>query len=189
MGVVAERRRFTVDEYHKLGVAGVLTTEDRVELVEGELIQMPPIGSVHAGLVARLDRVFQATAGEPFIVWTQNPLSLPPGSEPQPDLALLKPRADGYLSSLPTARDVLLVIEVGDTTLAYDRDVKIPLYAKHGVAESWLLDASARRLEMYRDSGPEGYRILLRPDRDDTVSPLALPNVRIDLKALFAGIA
>jgi len=188
MGVVAERKRFTVDEYHKLGQAGVLSEDERIELIEGELIQMPPIGSVHAGMVGRLDHAFQAGVRKSFVVWTQNPLSLPPGSEPQPDLSLLKPREDDYLNSLPTASDVLLVIEVADTTLAYDRDVKIPLYAKQGIAESWLLDVNARRLEMHRDPGPDGYRTLLRPGRDESVSPLALPDLKIDLKALFAGL-
>jgi Uma2 family endonuclease len=188
MGVVAERKRFTVDEYHKLGQAGVLGENDRIELVEGELIQMPPIGSTHASIVARLDRAFHASMPQGFVVWTQNPLSLPPLSEPQPDLALVKPRADDYLGSLPAASDVLLVIEVADTTLAYDRDMKIPLYARHGIPEAWLIDVSAARLEMHRDPGPEGYRTLLRPDRDAAVSPLALPDVSIDLKALLAGL-
>jgi Uma2 family endonuclease len=188
MGVVAERKRFTVDEYHRLASAGVLAAGDRVELVEGELIQMAPIGSLHAGLVARLDRIFQSIARDSFVVWTQNPLSFPPASEPQPDLALLKPRDDGYLGSLPIASDVLLVVEVADTTLAYDREVKIPLYARQGIVEAWLLDATARRLEIQRDPGPDGYRTLLRPDRDATVSPIALPKVRVDLTVLFAGL-
>jgi Uma2 family endonuclease len=188
VGVVAERRRFTVDEYHKLATAGVLSADDRVELVEGELIQLPPIGSLHAGLVARLDRTFQALASNDCAVWIRNPLSFPPASEPQPDVALLKPRVDGYLGALPTAMDVLLVIEVADTTVAHDRDVKIPLYARQGVAEAWLLDATERRLEIYRDPGPEGYRTLLRPDRDAVVAPLALPKVRVDIRALFTGI-
>lgn len=183
MGVVAERKRFTVDEYHKLGQAGVLSESDRIELIEGELIQMPPIGSVHAGVVARLDRAFQASLRQQLMVWTQNPLSLPPLSEPQPDLALVKRRGDDYLGSLPGASDVLLVIEVADTTLAYDRDVKMTLYARHGIPEAWLIDVNAARLEMHRDPGPEGYRTLLRPDRDASVSPLALPDANIDLKA------
>lgn len=189
MGVVAERKRFTVDEYHKLGSAGVLSEDDRIELVQGELIQMPPIGSVHAGIVGRLDRYFQASLGASAVVWTQNPVTFPPDSEPQPDLALLKARADDYLSTLPGSADVLLIIEVADTTLAYDRDVKIPLYAKNGIPEAWLIDVAARRLELYRDPGGEGYRTLMRPDRDAMVSPLLLPHIAIDLKALFRGIA
>jgi Uma2 family endonuclease len=189
MEAVAERKRFTVDEYHKLAQAGVLGEDDRIELIEGELIRMPPIGSVHAGLVGRLDRAFQARVPQGVVVWAQNPLTFPPASEPQPDLALLRPRSDDYLNSLPTASDVLLVVEVADTTLAYDRDVKMLLYARQGVAECWLFDVTARRLEMYRDPGPDGYRTLLRPDRDATVSPLAIPEAMIDLEALFAGIA
>ena len=189
MGVVAERKRFTVDEYHKLGQAGVVGEDDRIELIDGELIQMPPIGSVHAGLVGRLDRAFQAHLAHGLVVWAQNPLSFPPASEHQPDLALLKPRSDDYLNSLPTADDVVLVIEGSDTTLAYDRDVKVPLYASQGIPECWLVDLNTRRVGMYRDPGPDGYRTLLRPDRDATVSPLAIPRAAIDLKELFAGIA
>lgn len=189
MGVVAERKRFTVDEYHKLGQAGVLGENDRIELIEGELIQMPPIGSIHAGIVGRLIAAFQSSMRAGPVLWVQNPLSLPPASEPQPDLALVKPRADDYLGSLPAASDVLLVIEVADTTLAYDRDVKMPLYAQHGIPEAWLIDVGVARLEIHRDPGPEGYRTLLRPDRDATVSPLGLPDVSIDLKALLAGLA
>jgi Uma2 family endonuclease len=188
MGVVAERKRFTVDEYHKLAQAGVLGEDDRVELIEGELIQMPPIASVHAGIVGRLDRGFQAHVPKGLVVWVQSPLTFAPASEPQPDLALLIPRSDDYLNSLPAASDVLLVIEVSDTTLAYDRDVKVPLYAGQGLPECWVVDANARRLEMYRDPGADGYRTLLRPDRNATVSPLAVPNAMIDLEALFAGL-
>ena len=188
MGVVAERKRFTVDEYHKLGKAGVLAADEQIELVDGELIRMAPIGSVHAGIVGRLVAALQPSTREGSVLWVQSPISFPPASEPQPDLALLKSRDDDYLNSLPTAADVLLVIEVADTTLAYDRDVKIPLYARQGIPEAWLIDIGARRLEMHRDPGPEGYGALLRPARDASVSPAALPHVRIDLKALFAGI-
>ena len=149
MGVVAERKRFTVDEYHKLGQAGVVGEDDRIELIDGELIQMPPIGSVHAGLVGRLDRAFQAHLAHGLVVWAQNPLSFPPASEPQPDLALLKPRSDDYLNSLPTADDVVLVIEGSDTTLAYDRDVKVPLYASQGIPECWLIDPRLEQADFY----------------------------------------
>ena len=127
-------------------------------------------------------------APQDVVVWAQNPLTFPPESEPRPDLALLRPRSDDYLKSLPTATDVLVVIEVSDTALAYDRDVKIPLYAKQRISECWLLDVNARRLEMYRDPGDDGYRTLLRPDRGSSVSPLALSTAAIDLEALFAGI-
>ena len=189
MGVVAERRLFTVDEYHQLGATGVLAPDERVELIEGEIIQMPPIGSIHAGLVGRLTRLFQAQAPGTFALWVQNPVTLPPRSEPQPDVMLLRPRGDDYLGALPVASDVLLAIEIADTTLAYDRDVKLPLYARQGIAQSWLLNVNARRLEMHRDPGPDGYRTILRPDRDAIVSPATLSQVRIDLSELFAGLA
>jgi hypothetical protein len=139
-------------------------------------------------LVGRLDRIFQQYAAQGLVVWVQNPLVLAPSSEPQPDVVLLRGRDDDYLHALPTAADVLLIIEVSDTTLSYDREVKIPLYAAKGISECWLVDANTARLEMHRDPGPEGYRTLLRPDRDATVSPLAIPAAKVDLNALFAGM-
>jgi Uma2 family endonuclease len=112
------RRLFSIDEYHRLGEAGILAPDDRVELFEGELVQMAPIGSWHVGKVIRIDRLFSRCLGDRALVSIQNPIALPPNSELQPDLTLLRPRADCYESSLPTADDVLLVVEISDTTLA-----------------------------------------------------------------------
>lgn len=179
------RYKLSVEDYHKLGDAGVLTEESRVELIDGELIEMAPIGSRHAGVVTRLQRVLYEQARGVAVVWQQNPLVLPPASEPQPDLMLLKYRADDYATALPLAQDVLLLIEVADTTADYDRGTKLPLYAMHGVAEFWILDLPAKRIEVYREPAPNGYRIKLELGAGETISPCALPAVKLSLAEIF----
>lgn len=134
------RHRLNIDDYHRLGEAGILSPDARVELIEGELIDLAPIGSRHWAAVARLDRLLHDAVGDRAIVAVQTALRLAPHSEPQPDLALVRPRVDFYASALPTAADALLVVEVADTTQRFDRQVKLPLYARHGVPELWLVD-------------------------------------------------
>ncbi len=180
-----QRRKLSLDEFHSMGAAGILKEDDRVELIEGEMIEMAPIGTRHLAKVNRLSRMLSLAAGKEAIVSTQNPIALPPQNEPQPDIALLKARADDYEVSLPTAADVLLVIEVADTTLAYDRDVKIPIYARHGIPEVWLFDVQGGSLYVHLDAAPDGYRRILTPGKNETVSPLLLPRVRIDLAEVW----
>jgi Uma2 family endonuclease len=180
------RRKLSLADYHRMGEAGILREDDRVELIHGELIAMAPIGSRHAATVSRLTHVLIAAAGSNAIVSTQNPVALPPESEPQPDIALLKPRADYYAASLPGPSDVLLIIEVADTTLAYDRDIKLPLYAQHGIGEVWLIDLQRNALSIYRDPSPQGFLRVLTPGRDESMSLTTLPGVSIDLSALWS---
>ena len=168
-----------------MGHAGILDTNSRVELIEGELIDMAPIGSLHASVVATLSGLFFRQVGSEALVWTQNPISIPPDSEPQPDIALLRPSADRYRGSLPTANDVLLLVEVADTTLQYDRAVKLPLYATHGIREVWILNLPDRVLEMYREPQTGAYRVKLERVATDLASPLALPTVRVDLSEML----
>src|SRR5438093_104740 len=117
------RHKLSVEQFHEMGRAGILREDSRVELIEGELIDMAPIGNLHASIVSALSMLFSQRVGDAAIVWPQNPLSLPPHDEPQPDIALLRPKADRYRDALPAASDVLLVIEVADTSLQYDRTV------------------------------------------------------------------
>src|SRR5437763_5948302 len=126
-------RLFTVDEYNRMGKAGILTEDDRVELIEGEIIQMPPIGSRHASCVGYLTSELAFALRGRAILYVQNPFELSSHSEPEPDLSVLRLRDDRYVRHLPTADDVLLIIEVSDTTLAFDQRVKLPLYAREGV--------------------------------------------------------
>lgn len=180
------KRRFTVAEFHKLGEAGILDEDDRIELIEGELIQMAPIGSLHAGTVNHLNQIF-TTGASGTIVSIQNPIVLGQRSEPQPDLVLLRHRDDLYTQSNPTPGDVLLLIEVADSTVGADRDIKIPLYAQAGVAETWLLDLQQRQLEIYLLPGPTGYRQILRPTLEESVTPSLVLDVSLRVGDLFVG--
>jgi Uma2 family endonuclease len=179
------RRKLSLTDYHRMGEAGILRENDRIELIQGELIEMAPIGSRHMATVTRLTHALIAAVGSNAIVSTQNPIALPPDSEPQPDIALLEPRTDYYASSLPGPADVLLLIEVADTTLGYDRDVKLPLYAQHGIAEVWIFDVQGGSLSIHRDPSPQGYQRIVTPGRSDAVSLTMLPAVTIDLATIW----
>jgi Uma2 family endonuclease len=181
------RHKLTVTAFHKMGAAGVFDENSRIELIEGDLIDMAPIGSLHASVVNLLVRIFVRQVGESAIVSAQNPISLPPNNQPQPDIMLLKPRADWYRGALPTAADVLLIIEVVDTTLSHDRQIKIPLYARHGIAEAWLIDMQASVLEIYQEPSSKGYRKLLRRETKETVAPAQLPDVLVPLVEVWPG--
>ncbi len=180
----APRHRLTVADYHRMGDAGIFHEDDRVELVDGELFRMASIGSLHSGIVIRLESRFGALAGDRYLVSTQNPIQIPPYSEPQPDLVLLRPRADTYCGSLPRPSDVLLLVEVADSSLEWDRDVKIPMYGRHGVIESWLVDLEHRTVTVFRDPAQDGYRSSVEV-REGAVSPCCFRDVAITLGDLF----
>ncbi|MFN4072782.1 MAG: Uma2 family endonuclease [Thermus sp.] len=169
---MAQRYRFGIEEFERLfrGVTGV-------ELLEGEVYQMSPIGPRHAEAVARLVTRFAQALGDKARIWPQNPVRLPPGSEPQPDIALLKPK--DYWETLPTPEDVLLLVEVSESSLEYDRDVKLPLYAQAGIPEVWILDLLENRLHIFRHP-KEGlyteHRVLLPGEKAE---PLHFPGVPI----------
>jgi Uma2 family endonuclease len=180
------RRRFDVDAYHGMAEAGILSPEDRVELIDGEIIEMAPIGSAHGGMTNRLTRlVAQAVADGRVLVSVQGLLHLDAHSELQHDLMLLRPRADDYTTSHPTAADVLLVVEVADSPLAYDRGPKLALYARHGVPEVWILDLAGRALEVCREPGGDGYADRRR-QTTSMVMPALVPTLAIDVEALLA---
>ena len=181
-----ERRRFTLEEYHRMGAAGILDEGERVELVEGEIVEMAPIGRVHASVVARLTKLFGARFADRAIVWVQNPVSLPQqGSEFQPDLALLKPRADFYRDEAVGSEDTLLVVEVMDSSVAYDRHVKLPIYARAGATEVWLIDANASTVEVHREPTATGYRDRRVVERTGSLAPLAFPEVSLRVRELL----
>ena len=181
------RHKLSVEQFHEMGRAGILDANSRVELIEGELIDMAPIGSLHASVVAVLSMLFVRQVGDAALVWTRNPISVPPDSEPQPDISLLRPSRDGYRSSLPTADDVLLLVEVADTTLQYDRMVKLALYARHGIREVWIVNLPDRVVEMYRQPENGAYRVKLERVATDIASPLAISTVRVDLSEMLSG--
>lgn len=147
------RRRFTVEEYHRMGEAGILAEDDPVELIAGEIVVREPIGSRHAGTVNRLNRLWTSRLGERAVVQIQNPIELPKeDSEPQPDVTLLRPRA-------------------ADSTLAVDRRVRMPLYARAAIREAWLLDLTADRVEVYRAPTADGYQQVVRFERGQRLTP------------------
>ena len=179
MAVELVRHCFTVEEYHRMAQAGILTEDDRVELIEGEIVEMSPIGIRHAACVRRLNRLFSGWAGERAIVDIQNPIRLGGRSEPQPDLVLLRPRPDLYAASHPGPEDVLLVVEVAETSADADRAIKVPLYARAGIPEVWLVDLAGEYVEVYRDPTPPGYQLLQRVQRGQYLSPQALPDMAL----------
>ncbi|MEA3642615.1 MAG: Uma2 family endonuclease [Lamprobacter sp.] len=180
------RHRLSADDYEHMGQANILGEDDRVELIDGEIIDIPPIGSPHGGAVNRIaNRIIRAFSETDAILATQNPLRLSDFSEPEPDIALLRPRADFYAKRHPRPEDVLLLIEVAETSLRYDRDKKLPLYACAGIPESWLVDLSGTALWIYRDPGPKGYASVSQARDLSALLPLCLPEAALDLSGLF----
>jgi Uma2 family endonuclease len=179
------KRWFSVDEYYRMADAGILTEDDRVELIEGEIIEMSPIGSRHAGCVKRLNTLLGQQSGQSAIVSVQDPISIDDFSEPEPDVALLKPREDFYSESHPTASDVLLVVEVADTSVEYDRSVKLPLYARAGIGEMWLVNLPQEIIEIYRQPLDDTYREIRLVKRGESLVAQALPNLMLDADSIL----
>lgn len=149
MSVEVSKLQFSIEDYYRLAAAGVLRGDDRVELIEGEIIKMNPIGSRHAACVGRLSKLLERRGGDYAVVWVQNPVEINDYSEPVPDVTLLRLREDFYAHAKPVPDDVLLVVEVSDSTTNYDRKVKAPLYARAGVPEMWLVNLPEELIEVY----------------------------------------
>jgi len=177
MAVQLLRRCFTVDEYHRMAQVGILSEDDRVELIEGEIVETAPIGSRHAACVDRVAQLFFERAARRAIVRVQNPIRLGKHSEPQPDLVLLRPRPDFYAQGHPGPEDVLLVVEVAETSAEYDRTIKLPLYARSGIPEVWLVDLAAAAVEVHRRPTPEGYQEVQRVRRGERLAPHTFPDL------------
>lgn len=188
MAVELERRHFTVEEYHRMAGAGILTEDDRVELIDGEILTMTPIGWRHAACVATLIHLFSPLSRDRAVLWPQNPIGLGPRSEPQPDVTLLRPRRDMYRHAGPRSEDVLLLVEVADTSIAYDRGVKLSLYAAAGIPEVWLVDLEGRAVEVHRAPTPPGVRETQRLLPGEPVSPAAFPDVVLAVAEIL-GVA
>ena len=180
------RPRLTVAQYHRMGEAGVLAPGQRVELLQGEVVEMAPIGTRHASAVNRLAKQMFLLAGDLAVVTVQNPLRLTDDSEPQPDLMLLRPRADYYAQAHPQPSDVLLLVEVSDTTSRIDREIKVPMYAAAGVAEVWVIDLDQNLVHLLRQPAQDRYTEVQVTARPGVVSPQALPQVAVDLAPLLA---
>jgi Uma2 family endonuclease len=185
MSVAIEKWVFTVDEYHRMSEAGILSEDDRVELIEGEIVKMSPIGSLHAACVKRLNTLLNRKVGQEAIVSVQDPIRLDDYSEPEPDIALLRPRADFYARSHPTAADVLLIIEVADTSLEYDRTVKLPLYAQAGIPEVWLASLPEDRVEAHSEPVNGIYQKVRYARRGESISAERLPSLVLSVDEIL----
>ena len=174
------RRRFTVHEYHRMAEAGIFHEDDRIELIDGEIVEMSPIGGRHVSCVGRFTRVLSLFVGERYLVNVQSPVRLDERREPQPDIALVQDRE--YGRSLPCPGDVLLLAEVSDTSIAYDRDVKVPLYAGAGIPEVWIVDLSNEVVERCTNPSGADYRRIERARRGETIESDVLSglSVRVD---------
>jgi Uma2 family endonuclease len=190
--VAVSRHRLTVADFRRMGEVGILGPDDRVELIAGEIIDMSPIGSLHAALVRAIATALTHHVREQALLAIQDPLALTDTSQPQPDLAVLRPRADFYAAAHPGPADVLLVIEVADTTLAFDLDVKVPLYAAAGIPEAWVIEAASRRTHVFRRpvNGRYTERHVVEPDSEvtcggDLTGREAVADVRLTLGKLL----
>jgi len=183
--VQVTRHRFTVAEYVRMGQTGIISEDERVELVCGEVIEMSPIGERHAACVAVLTQLITLRLRLGALVWAQNPIVLDDYSEPQPDLAILKPRPDNYRTSKPTPGDVLLVIEVSDSTLEYDRKVKMPLYAGAGIPEAWLVNLPEERIEVYSDPAGGEYQTVRSYARGRRLQSHTLASLRLSVSKVL----
>jgi Uma2 family endonuclease len=185
MIAVPERTRISADRYQKMVATGVLTKYDRVELVDGDMLNMAPIGLSHSAVTARLNKLLVVSVGDAAIVSPGGSVRLGEYSVPQPDLMLLKPRADFYSGQIPTAPDVLLLIEISDSSLVFDQGIKRALYSRHGVAEYWVVDLPGKRIHVYREPTGGGYAQTLECALTERVSPQALPAVQVIVGTLF----
>lgn len=187
---VAEGRRyrFTVDEFARMGEAGIFTEDDRVELIDGEILEMTPIGALHAAVVSRLTELLVTRLAGKAYVSVQNPIRLGDHTEPQPDLVVARRRDSLYTDRHPEARDIHLVIEVADPSLRYDKQEKVPRYGRAGVPETWLVDLDAREVTVYTDPGPGAYANRQVRHRGDDVVAAGMPEIRVSVDDVFAGV-
>jgi len=180
--------RLNISQYHQMSEAGIFSENDKVELINGEIIEMSPIGRRHTACVNRLNSVFSQLLGKKVIVAVQNPIILNNLSEPEPDIALLQPRADFYESGHPQPQDIFLLIEVADSSLEYDRDVKIPLYASSGITEVWLVDIYEQVIIVYRYPSENGYSDIQKLSRGEKISIQAFSEINLVVDDILGSI-
>ncbi len=185
MAVQLTHHRFTRAEYHRMAEAGILTEDSPVELIEGEILEMGPIGRRHKACVDRANRIFSRNLGEVAIVRVQSSIVLGERSEPEPDVVLLRPCEDFYAGADETPEDVLLVVEVADSSEVYDRQTKAPLYARHGIPELWIANLNRDQIIVHRDPTPAGYATTRVARRGESISPLAFPDLTIAVEAIL----
>jgi Uma2 family endonuclease len=181
------RRLFSVDEYDRMVEVGILTKYDRVELIEGEILEMIPIGFRHSACTDRANMLFAPRLLGKAIVRIQGPIRLSDNTKPQPDVILLTPREDFYAVGGAITRDALLVIEVAETSIRYDRGPKLAIFAKYGVEEVWIEDLNTNTLLVFRDRSSKGYQTSLVLHPADSVAPVAFPELVLSVSALLGA--
>ncbi len=179
--------KFTAEEYQLMGKAGVFHPEARVELINGEIVVMSPIGLKHAVIINRLSRyLFDRIKADQGIISVQNSFRIPDYSEPQPDIVILRPRDDFYANKFPLPEDVLLIIEVADSSLRYDRTTKLTLYAEHHIPEYWIANLERDIVEIYRQPQNKSYlKQTLIDSSEITFAPIAFPEMTMTLKDIY----
>jgi Uma2 family endonuclease len=185
MSIAPAKRRFTADEYQRMGETGILCPDDRVELIDGEVVVMTPIGPRHNACVSSATRALVLAAGEAAIVLPQGSVRLDLHNEPQPDLVLLKPRNDFYASRHAGPADILLVVEIAASSIEYDQDVKARIYAEFGVPEYWLVDLNANMVSRYSLPEEGVFRAVEQNRRDESIAPMLLPACVISVNTLL----
>ena len=179
MATAVTRKRFTVDEYQRMGQVGILGPEDRVELIDGEILAMTPIGARHNACVSSGNRALVRAAGDDALVLPQGSVRLSTYSEPEPDLVLLRPRPDFYASQHASAKDILLIVEIAESSLPYDRDIKARLYAEAGVPEYWIADLTTNTLWRYTSPERGAYHAIEQSHRGQSIAPQQLPSCEV----------
>ncbi len=182
------RRTVTVEDYHRMGEAGIFHEDERIELIDGEIIKMTPIGSRHASCVKRLNQFFTVQLKERALVSVQDPIQLDEHSEPQPDIALLHPERSAYMHHHPTAGEVYLIIEVSDTSSSFERDIKLQLYAKAGIPEVWLVDLLSGCIEIYQEPSPFGFGLIRKKRGSDVISPSCFPDISVAVDWVIGAV-
>lgn len=185
MAVELNRYRFTRADYHRMAETGILARDARVELIDGEIIEMSPIGNPHMAAVDRTNRLFDRGVGDDAIVRIQGSIALGNNGEPEPDVALLRYRDDFYATSSATEADVLLLVEVADSSEEYDQRTKAPLYARYRIPELWIANLNRDQIVVYRDPTPAGYATVQVHRRGESISPLAFPGLVIRVESIL----
>jgi Uma2 family endonuclease len=179
------KHRFSVEDYYRMAETGVLRPDARVELLDGEIIDMSPVGPFHGGVVNRLTRLFTLHSKDRWLLSPQNPLRLSDSSEPEPDVMLLKPSPDDYTSRHPQPEDVFLLVEVSDSSLAIDLEKKLPLYGRAGVVEVWIVNLEELAVQINREPHFSGYASKTVLRAGDQARPLAFPDTVVDVAELL----
>ena len=179
------RKLFTVDDYYRMAEVGILKPQDRVELIEGEIVEMSPIGIRHAMTVNRANMIFARGVGDRAVVAIQNAAHIDNYNEPQPDVVLIRPREGFYGMAHPAPEDVLLLIEVSETSFRFDRNVKLPIYARSGIREVWIVDLNNDVVHMFRNPSERNYSDATSKGRGESISLEAFPDFSVQVDELL----